>query len=130
MSTFATEFAVSAEIDQAGFTAEVIAWLRGMEGSEILSASTDKDLDADTPVLKAETGEELRMLVLSGETGMEAIGFCHRLPDEEGPSGKARGSGAGPTRAMPSCGCRHNVLQRPPLPICRLHESPISSRPS
>ncbi len=88
MSIFATEFAVSAEIDKAGFTAEVIAWLRGMEGSEILSVSTDKDLDADNPVLQTPSGEELRMLVLSGEGDdagtMQAIGFSHRTPDQEG----------------------------------------------
>ncbi len=84
MSEFATEFAVSHQINKATFTAEVTGWLDGMEASMVLASSAKADLDEDNPVLQAENGEELRMLVLQGSDRPDALGFIHRIPDQEG----------------------------------------------
>lgn len=84
LTSFSTEFPVQPIANSAAFLAQVINWLRGTKYSTVLDDSEEKDLDAEAPIVRASTGEELRLRVLSGGDGKEAIGFRHDFPDQEG----------------------------------------------
>jgi hypothetical protein len=83
MSLFATEVPVSPALTTKRFTAEVIAWLRGIRDSTVLDQATERDLQGDAPFLKTPSGETLAMLRHKG-AAIEAVGFRHDLPDREG----------------------------------------------
>lgn len=84
MLQFATEFPVVEISNRAAFVAEVLAWLRGTTYSQVLSASSDKELDTENAYLRSDDGEELRFRELSGVDGWAAVGFRHDLPDSSG----------------------------------------------
>ncbi|OWK33171.1 hypothetical protein [Sphingomonas dokdonensis] len=84
MLPFATEFPVKQSNNKAAFAAEVFAWLRGMRHSQILAASSERELDGENVFLTAKGGEELRMRELRRGDDWDAIGFRHDMPDEQG----------------------------------------------
>lgn len=83
-TSFSTEFSVRPLASSAAFLAQVITWLRGTKYSTVLDDASEKDLDAEAPIVRAPSGEELRLRVLSSGDGSGAIGFRHDFPDQEG----------------------------------------------
>ena len=84
MTVFATEFPVKSNVNRAAFVSEVIAWLRGMRDSSVLSSGSESDLDEENAVLRSSSGEELRVRELRQNDVWNAIGFRHDFPDGEG----------------------------------------------
>lgn len=84
MQPFATEFPVKCTPNKAAFLAEVIAWLKGMEGSTILDSTSAYELDGENVYLCSTKGEELRMRELKRNGDWEAIGFQYDMPDDQG----------------------------------------------
>lgn len=84
MTQFATEFPIKPSDNKAAFPAEVFAWLRGMQGSTVLSSSSERELDAENVLLISESGEELRMRELRDGGLWKAIGMQHDIPDAQG----------------------------------------------
>ena len=84
MTVFATEFPVKPIVNRAAFVSEVIAWLRGITDSNVLSSGSEKDLDDENAHLRSSSGEELRIRQLRMKDDWIAIGFRHDFPDGEG----------------------------------------------
>jgi hypothetical protein len=84
MQPFSTEFPVKHNDNKAAFAAEIFAWLRGINGSNVLTATSGRELDGENVYLVAESGEELRMRELKRGSEWEAIGFQHNIPDNQG----------------------------------------------
>ncbi|WP_154667539.1 hypothetical protein [Niveispirillum irakense] len=83
MKIFSTEFPLEAKPSNAEIVSRVVAWLRGMRRSVVLSGDNEVDLDSDAPLLKSPNGEELRFRFLTLENGDQAIGFRHDIPDDD-----------------------------------------------
>jgi hypothetical protein len=84
MVTFATEFPVAQPLDRAAFVAQIISWLRGSEYSTVLDDHRDADIEGETAYLRSRTGEELRLREFCRARDLEAIGFRHDFPDNDG----------------------------------------------
>lgn len=84
LGSFATEFPVVAPEGIGAFVAKVVVWLRGNESSTVLSDNVDCDLDGESPLIRARSGEELRFRRFADEELGEAVGFRHDLPDSDG----------------------------------------------
>ncbi|HYH17661.1 MAG TPA: hypothetical protein VD995_03485 [Azospirillum sp.] len=84
MMPFATEFPAKAVPNSAAFVAQVVSWLRGTNYSTVLDGASEADLDGEAPIIRAPSGEELRLRVLSQDGREQAIGFRHDFPDTEG----------------------------------------------
>lgn len=84
MTVFATEFPVKSNVNRAAFVSEVIAWLRGTQYSNVLSATNTSDLDDENAVLRTPSGEELRVRELRQNNQWLAIGFRYDNPDPQG----------------------------------------------
>lgn len=84
MTFFATEFPIKGLPSAGSFVAEIVAWLRGTTYSTVLDDVGESDLDGVAPVIRANSGEELRLRVLRDAEAERAIGFRHDFPDGEG----------------------------------------------
>lgn len=84
MKYFATEFPHKAIPSEAAFVAQVISWLRGTNYSTVVNLADEADLDKSAPVIRSQTGEELRFRSLEEVDGKRAVGFRHDFPDSEG----------------------------------------------
>lgn len=84
MTHFATEFPQKTLANPAAFVARVVTWLRGATYSTVLDDVGEIDLDGDAPVVRARTGEELRLRSLKENGVVQAIGFRHDNPDSDG----------------------------------------------
>ncbi|MFN7168396.1 MAG: hypothetical protein ACK4NV_15210 [Pannonibacter sp.] len=84
MQPFSTEFPVQAWPNRAAFVAEIIGWLRGMPNQNVLSSSSEKELDGSNVHLRSASGEELRMRELQSGDGWIAIGARYDVPDDQG----------------------------------------------
>ncbi len=84
MTSFATEFPVNPIPDRGTFVAQVVSWLRGTDYSTVLDNPRESDLGGDTAHLRSPSGEELRLRELGDDGHLEAIGFRHDFPDNEG----------------------------------------------
>ncbi|POF63665.1 hypothetical protein CFR73_03780 [Novacetimonas maltaceti] len=84
MQPFATEFPVKHSENKAAFPAEVVAWIKGIRNSEVLTAASEREFDGENVYLVAGSGEELRMRALKHESDWVAIGFQHDMPDDQG----------------------------------------------
>ncbi|MBK8085000.1 MAG: hypothetical protein IPK28_14910 [Devosia sp.] len=82
MIPFATEFPVGPRATKAAFIAEVTAWLRGTQYSQVL-ATKYPDLSSDFAHLRSGSGEELILREL-GEKAGGLVGFRHDYPDDAG----------------------------------------------
>lgn len=84
MTTLATEFPVKPISDRGAFVAQVIGWLRGANYSTVLDEPRDEDLGGDAAHVRAPNGEELRLRELGSDGVLQAIGFRHEFPDDQG----------------------------------------------
>lgn len=84
MIIFSTEFPVSPVRDRSAFLAQVISWLRGTKYSKVLDDPGDTELTGDAVHLHAANGEELLLREYCPNEVLEAIGFRHDYPDDEG----------------------------------------------
>lgn len=83
MSIFASEFPVSSSIDKAKFVAAVLAWLRGIKKSTVLSTFDTKEIHDDDVWLETPTGETLSLKSYEDHQ-KAAFGARHELPDADG----------------------------------------------
>lgn len=84
MLPFATEFPVRHDFGRAQLVAQTVAWLRGIEASNVLDRNDQRDLDGDYSRIRSADGEELTFRALPDNDGIFATGFRHDLPDQEG----------------------------------------------
>lgn len=99
MKYFSTEFPQRSLPSKAAFIAQVVMWLRGTDYSTVVNAAEGGELDGVAPVIRAESGEELRFRFHDDGDGRSAIGFRHDFPDDEGRLWRTEAvccSGAGP----------------------------------
>lgn len=91
MLPFITEFAVKPLENKGSFVAEVMAWLRGIEDSDVLNYLASESLDGENAYVVSPSGEELRIRELRVSEVWSAIGFRHDLPDTEGRTWRTEG---------------------------------------
>lgn len=83
MTIFSTEFQVRPWVDRAKFSAQVIAWVRGMKGSTLLDDNAALSKFDDEATAENASGERLTLKECALATGF-AIGARHQIPDNEG----------------------------------------------
>lgn len=84
MRAFATEFPIVSLDNRAAFVTQVALWLRGIADSDVLRYAADGGLERETVFLESPRGEKLHLREIPQESGFEAIGFRHDLPDNKG----------------------------------------------
>lgn len=84
MLPFSTEFPVVSGKSRADFVAEVVVWLRGIQGQTVLSDDSEKELDKTNVYLRANSGEELRIRELQSGDNLDVVGMRHDFPDISG----------------------------------------------
>lgn len=83
MTVFASEFPANADIDSSRFAAAILAWVRGIQKSDVLTEIDGKEIYDDDVWLESPSGEELA--VKSYEDDKHTVfGVRHELPDKEG----------------------------------------------
>ncbi|NBC35252.1 hypothetical protein GTZ99_01620 [Novosphingobium sp. FSY-8] len=84
MQTFSTSFPIKQQKNRAAFPAQIVAWLRGIPNSTVLTLNAEHELESENAHLVADSGEELRIRELVQEGRPIAIGFQHNMPDNKG----------------------------------------------
>ncbi|WP_374291910.1 hypothetical protein [Paenirhodobacter enshiensis] len=80
MLPFSTEFPLQDGTTRAQFASAVIHWLKGADYGPELFAPEAILVSGEDVHLRAQSGQELRILELRSETGAIAVGFRHDLP--------------------------------------------------